>query len=89
MFCCQFLLHYLITSFFLAILNSLSGTDVVEFYQKYYQLLLHKQFPMKLQKLLLVGARDSGKSALFGAFEGKIVAHYILRQLQGIQQYFP
>lgn len=41
------------------------------FYQKYYQLLLHGQFPQKESKLCLVGPSDSGKTSWFSPFQGK------------------
>ena len=43
-----------------------------KFYQKWYQLLLHKQFPMKEPKLMVVGPTDSGKSSWFYPFQGVI-----------------
>ena len=47
-----------------------------KFYQKYYQIILNKKFPIKETKLLLIGPSDSGKTscfALFALFEGKII----------------
>ena len=44
----------------------------MSFYQKYYQLLLHGQFPMKEKKLLVVGPPDSGKTSWFAPFQGML-----------------
>jgi len=40
------------------------------FLRKYYQILLHRKFPMKETKLLLVGPPDSGKTSWFAPFQG-------------------
>ena len=45
----------------------------LKFYQKYYQILLHRKFPMKERKLILVGPADSGKTSWFSPFEGNYV----------------
>ena len=42
----------------------------MSFYQKYYQFLLHRKFPMKEKKLLVVGPPDSGKTSWFASFQG-------------------
>uniref|UniRef100_A0A7M5X1I1 SF3 helicase domain-containing protein n=1 Tax=Clytia hemisphaerica TaxID=252671 RepID=A0A7M5X1I1_9CNID len=47
------------------------------FYKKYYQLLMHGQFPHKETKLCLVGPPDSGKTSWFTPFQGIIPARYI------------
>jgi len=44
------------------------------FYKKYYQLLLHKKFPMKETKLCVVGPPDSGKTSWFNFILEKIVS---------------
>ncbi|XP_066922695.1 uncharacterized protein [Clytia hemisphaerica] len=44
----------------------------VHFLQKYFQLLLHKKFPMKEPKLLLEGDSNSGKTSWAAVFEGLI-----------------
>jgi len=58
---------------FLGVENSF-GNPVVRkrFYKKYYQLLLHRRFPMKETKLCLVGPPDSGKTSWFSPFEGNL-----------------
>ncbi|XP_066928609.1 uncharacterized protein [Clytia hemisphaerica] len=43
-----------------------------EFLQKYYQLLLHRKFPMKEPKLILQGESDSGKTSWAAPFDGII-----------------
>ena len=48
-----------------------------KFYKKYYQLLMHGQFPHKETKLCLVGPADSGKTSWFGCFQGIIPSKYI------------
>ncbi|XP_066929136.1 uncharacterized protein [Clytia hemisphaerica] len=55
------------------------GNPVVRkrFYKKYYQLLVHKQFPHKETKLCLVGPADSAKTSWFSPFKGIIPARYI------------
>lgn len=53
--------------------NSFEDNDTrIKFIRKYYQLLLHKQFPMKTRKLCVVGETDSGKTAWFSPFQGII-----------------
>ena len=42
----------------------------MSFHQKYYQLLLHRKFPMKVKKLLIVELPDSGKTSWFTPFQG-------------------
>ena len=44
------------------------------FYQKYYQLLPHGKFPMKEEKLLIVGPPDSGKTSWFAPFQGMLTS---------------
>ena len=40
------------------------------FYQKYYQIFLHRRFPMKEPKVCLVGPPDRGKTSWFCPFQG-------------------
>lgn len=47
----------------------------IQFYQKWYQILLHGKFPMKESKLILVGPPDSGKTSWFAPFEGKEIVY--------------
>ena len=47
-----------------------SFPDCMSFYQKYFQLLLPRKFPMKEKKLLVVGPPDSGKTSWFAPFQG-------------------
>ena len=59
---------------FLGVENSFPNIVVRKrFYVKYYQLLMHGQFPMKETKLCLVGPPDSGKTSWFSPFEGKYI----------------
>ena len=52
--------------------NSFGNKKVRQnFYQKYYQILLHRKFPKKETKLMLVGPPDSGKSSWFCPFKGE------------------
>ena len=61
-----------ITSF-LGIENSFPDRITrISFYQKYYQLLLHGKFPMKEEKLLVIGPPDSGKTSWFASFQGML-----------------
>uniref|UniRef100_A0A7M5WRZ6 Uncharacterized protein n=1 Tax=Clytia hemisphaerica TaxID=252671 RepID=A0A7M5WRZ6_9CNID len=55
------------------------GNPVIlrKFYKKYYQLLMHGQFPHKESKLCLVGPADSGKTSWFAPFQGVIPVRYI------------
>ncbi|XP_066930600.1 uncharacterized protein [Clytia hemisphaerica] len=48
-----------------------------KFYKKYYQLLMHGQFPHKETKMCLVGPADSGKTSWFSCFQGIIPSKYI------------
>ena len=41
-----------------------------KFYKKYYQLLMHRQFPHKETKMCLVGPPDSGKTSWFSHSKG-------------------
>ena len=47
-----------------------SFPDCMSFYQKYFQLLLPRKFPMKEKKLLVVGPPGSGKTSWFAPFQG-------------------
>lgn len=55
------------------------GNPIVrkKFYKKYYQLLMHGQFPHKETKLCLVGPADSGKTSWFSPLQGIIPSRYI------------
>jgi len=55
------------------------GNPVVRrrFYKKYYQLLLHGQFPMKESKLCLIGPPDSRNTSWFSPFEGELFVLYM------------
>ena len=56
-----------------AVDNSFPDLDEkVEFLNKFYQCLLCKQLPHKVRKLVVVGARDSGKSSFAKLFFGLI-----------------
>ncbi|XP_066917465.1 uncharacterized protein [Clytia hemisphaerica] len=48
-----------------------------EFLVKYYQILLHQQFPKKEAKLILVDPPDSGKSSWFCPMEGLVPSKFI------------
>jgi len=62
------LLHFLI----IGVENSFPDNQIrLNFYKKYYQILLHRKFPMKETKLILVGPPDSGKTSWFAPFQGK------------------
>ena len=53
--------------------NSFPGADIRRnFLRKYHQLLLHKKFPTKTNKLCVTGETDSGKSTWFSPFMGII-----------------
>ena len=53
--------------------NSFPHEDIrMKFFQKFYQLLLHKKFPVKERKLMLIGESNSGKSSWFSVFEGNL-----------------
>lgn len=59
---------------FLGIKNSFPDKkERMHFYQKYYQLLLHGQYPHKETKLMLLGPPDSGKTSWFAPFEGNFL----------------
>ncbi|XP_066933226.1 uncharacterized protein [Clytia hemisphaerica] len=49
----------------------------VHFLQKFYQLLLHKIFPIKERKLLLHGKSNSGKTTWFYTLQGLISTEHI------------
>ncbi|XP_066932599.1 uncharacterized protein [Clytia hemisphaerica] len=49
----------------------------VHFLQKFYQLLLHKMFPIKERKLLLHGKSNSGKTTWFYTLQGLISTEHI------------
>ena len=66
---------------FIGIFNSFPEKEKrVSFLQKYYQLLLHKMFPIKEPKLLLHGKSNSGKTCWFYTFEGEITFSQILEK---------
>ena len=46
------------------------------FYQKFYEILTHRKFPMKERKFLLVGPPDSGKTGSFAPFQGKYYVYF-------------
>ena len=53
-----------VNTFFVGIKNSFPDRITrINFYQKYYQLLLHGMFPVKEKKLLVVGPADGGKTS--------------------------
>ena len=55
----------------LGVTNSLpQRAERMEFYQKFYQILLHKKFPQKEPKLCLEGDVNSGKTSWMAPFEG-------------------
>ena len=60
------------TSFSVGVRNSFPDKIMeLQFYQKYYQLLLFNQFNLKVKKLMLVGPPDSGKTSWFAPFQGR------------------
>ena len=61
--------------YFVGVANSFNQAEQLEFHQKYYQLLLHGEFPVKVPKLTCVGPADSGKTALFGPLEGNFLLY--------------
>ena len=61
--------------YFVGVANSFDRAEQLQFHQKYYQLLLHREFPVKVPKLTCVGAADSAKTALFGPFEGNFLLY--------------
>ncbi|XP_066926777.1 uncharacterized protein [Clytia hemisphaerica] len=66
------------TPFMEGIMNSFPNPIIrKQFLQKYYQLLMHKKFPKKEKKLMLVGDSDSGKTSWFCPFEGIIPSTFI------------
>lgn len=68
---CVHVFYIQILIYFSGVENSFPNPVVRrQFYKRYYQLLLHKKYPMKESKLCLVGPPNSGKTSWFSPFEG-------------------
>ena len=61
-----------------------NAIELIKFYQKWYEILLHKQYPMKESKLILVGPPDSGKTSWFAPFEGIFSQHFVNEPIKKI-----